>query len=260
MRPLHAAARLSKLARGLGGRETAVMRGQKRIAPQRGRLDEWSPSLLKAQLYHRILVDIIIGQLPPGARLDDKVLAVRYGGGANGGGLAGVREALSRLALEGLVVRRARVGTMVAPLDPEDAGEAFAARALIEIECAGLAARNATPDEARAIAATLAQGEALIRRGDMGALAAMDEAFHTAVASASHNSVLAKLVISLHHTTARFWLITEGTPSLSESHAALAQHRAVADAIAAGDAAKAEVAMRAALGEFPIALTRIRAG
>ena len=225
------------------------MKGQKRIAPQRARLDEWSPSLLKARLYHQLLVDIIIGELPPGARLDEKSLAARYG--LNGGGLAGVREALSRLALEGLVVRRARVGTMVAPLDPDDAGEAFAARALIEVECAGLAAKNATPAEAEAIRATLANGETLIRENDSRALAAMDEAFHIAVASASHNRTLAKLVMALHHSTARFWLITEGTPSLAESHAALAQHRAVAEAVAAGDAAKAQKAMAAALGEFP---------
>ena len=59
-------------------------------------------------------------------------LARRYGGG-----LAGIREALARLALEGLVVRRARVGTSVAPLDLAGAREAFEARCLIEVHCAG---------------------------------------------------------------------------------------------------------------------------
>ena len=76
------------------------------------RLDEWSPRLLKSRLYQRLLVDIIIGALPPNDQLDENALAKRYGGG-----LAGIREALARLALEGLVVRRARVGTSVAPLD-----------------------------------------------------------------------------------------------------------------------------------------------
>ncbi len=74
------------------------------------RLDEWSPRLLKSRLYQRILVDIIIGTLAPGEQLDEGALAKRYGGG-----LAGIREALARLSLEGLVVRRARVGTSVAP-------------------------------------------------------------------------------------------------------------------------------------------------
>src|ERR1700760_1460597 len=102
------------------------------------RLDEWSPQLLKSRLYGQLLVDIIIGALAPGERLDEQALAKRYGGG-----LAGIREALARLSLEGLVLRRARVGTMVAPLDLMEAREAFAARALVEVECAGLAARFA---------------------------------------------------------------------------------------------------------------------
>ena len=226
---------------------TERSRTQKTITPRRG--EEWSPSLLKSRLYGALLVDIIIGDLAPGQRLDEKALVTRYGG-HEGGGLAGVREALARLALEGLVVRRARVGTMVAPLDPEESREAFLARALIEISCAGLAARNATKAEVKAIRATFDGGEAAIQQNDLRALAAMDEAFHAAVAIASHNRTMAKLVTSLHHTTARFWLITAGPPSLEESYKALAQHRALADAIAAGDAAAAEAAMRVALGEL----------
>jgi len=233
-----------------------MARTQKKITPQQG--EEWSPSLLKSRLYGALLVDIIIGDLAPGQRLDEKALAARYGGGAPdnghkggghaGGGLAGVREALARLALEGLVVRRARVGTMVAPLDPGESREAFLARALIEIECAGLAARHATPAEVKAIRATFDGGEAAVKKNDRRALAAMDEAFHVAIAAASHNRVLAKLVTTLHHTTARFWLVTAGP--LAESYEALAQHRALADAIAAGDAPRAQAAMRVALGEL----------
>src|SRR6185312_4726315 len=148
------------------------------------RLDGWSPRLLKSRLYGQLLVDIIIGTLTPGERLDEQELAKRYGGG-----LAGIREALARLALEGLVIRRARVGTMVASLDLMEAREAFAARALVEIECAGLASRFATEADIAAIRATLAGAEKAIAKNDVRALAAMDEAFHVAVAEASHNRV-----------------------------------------------------------------------
>jgi DNA-binding GntR family transcriptional regulator len=227
------------------------MKSQKKISPLRGRLEEWSPSLLKSRLYNQILVDIITGMLEPGQRLDEKALARDYGGG-----LAGIRETLARLALEGLVVRRARVGTMVAPLDPDDARDAFAARALIEMECALLAARHATPDEVDTIRATLADGDDAIENNDTRALAAMDEAFHVAVASASHNRALAKLVMALHHTTARFWLITEDMPSLEESRKALAQHRALLDAIASGNGPRAQRAMQNALGDFPEEIRR----
>src|SRR5476649_2414072 len=145
------------------------------------RLDEWSPRLLKSRLYQRILVDIIIGALAPGEQLDENILAQRYGGG-----LAGVREALARLALEGLVVRRARVGTSVAPLDMAGAREAFEARCLVEIQCTGLAVRNASDGEIAAMRATLDGGEAAVEANDFRAVAAMDEAFHVAVAAGSH--------------------------------------------------------------------------
>ncbi len=242
-RPLGLAA---KLALAVPDGDSAAMKRPRKITPRRGQIEEWPPTLLKARLYNRLLVDIIIGELAPGQRLDEKALAQRYGGG-----LAGVREALARLALEGLVVRRARVGTMVAPLDPEEARDSFAARALIEMECAALAARRAKPVEIEAIGACLAVGEAAIAAKDSRALAAMDEAFHLAVASASHNRSFEKLVVGLHHSTARFWLISAGQPSLAESRKALAEHRAVAEAIAARDEERARRAMRLALGEFP---------
>lgn len=215
------------------------------------RLDEWSPRLLKSRLYGRILVDIIIGVLAPGEQLDENVLAERYGGG-----LAGVREALARLALEGLVVRRARVGTSVAPLDLAGAREAFEARCLVEVQCAGLAAQRASDEEIAAIRATLDDGEAAVRANDQAALAAMDEAFHVAVATASHNRALAKIVVSLHHQTARYWLYAMREPGDSDGMGALNEHRALADAIASRDVEKCRAMMLKVLGDFPSDMKR----
>lgn len=215
------------------------------------RLDEWSPRLLKSRLYQRILVDIIIGALAPNEQLDENVLAGRYGGG-----LAGIREALARLALEGLVVRRARVGTSVAPLDLTGAREAFEARCLVEVQCAGLAAQRATEEEIAAIRATLEDGEAAVRANDQAALAAMDEAFHVAVATASHNRSLAKIVVSLHHQTARYWLYAMREPGDSDGMRALSEHRALADAIARRDVELARTEMMTVLGDFPSEMKR----
>src|SRR3954468_6920135 len=219
------------------------------------RLDEWSPRLLKSRLYGRILVDIIIGALAPGEQLDENVLASRYGGG-----LAGIREALARLALEGLVVRRARVGTSVAPLDLAGAREAFEARCLIEVQCAGLAAQRATDDEIAAIRATLDDGETAVRDDDQGALAAMDEASHVAGATASHNRSLAKMVVSLHHQTARYWLYAMRGPSSDDGVAALNEHRGLADAIASRNVERARAEMLKVLGDFPAEMKRTLEG
>jgi DNA-binding GntR family transcriptional regulator len=211
-----------------------------------GRPDEWSPTLIKSRLYGQLLVDIIIGKLAPCERLDEQALVRRYGGG-----LAGIRDALARLALEGLVQRKARVGTLVAPLDPVEACEAFEARALIEVECAGLAARKASDADIAAIRATLAGGETAVRENDVRALAAMDEAFHVAVATASGNRIMARMVTILHHQTARFWLYDMRAPKPAESLAALAAHADLADIIAARDHLRARTVMRELLGDFP---------
>lgn len=224
------------------------------------RLDEWSPRLLKSRLYHRLLMDIIIGKLAPNAQLDENALAHRYGGG-----LAGIREALTRLALEGLVVRRARVGTSVAPLDVISAREAFEARCLIEVHCAALAAQHATEAEIDAIRATLADGEQFIAEQDDAALAAMDEAFHVAVASASHNRTLAKMVVTLHHQTARYWLYAMKAPGgdvagHQQDLAVLAEHRGLVDVIAGRDPEKARAAMLTVLGDFPAEMKRTLEG
>jgi len=214
-------------------------------------LDEWAPSLLKARLYNRLLVDIIIGDLRPGEQLDESALVRRYEGG-----LAGIRDALARLALEGLVVRKARVGTTVALLDLAEARDAFEARRLVEIHCAGLAAQAASEADVLAIRATLAEGEAAVAANDSRGLAAMDEAFHVAVAAASGNRTLAKMVVTLHHQTARYWLYHMQAPSPGESLAALAEHRAVADAIAARDVHRARTRMEKTLGDFPADVKR----
>jgi len=215
------------------------------------RLDEWSPRLLKSRLYQRLLVDIIIGALAPGEQLDENILARRYGGG-----LAGIREALARLALEGLVVRRARVGTSVAPLDLMGAREAFEARRLVEVHCAGLAATHASDAEIAAIRTTLDDGEAAVEDNDQAALAAMDEAFHVAVAAASGNRALAKMVVTLHHQTARYWLYAMRGPSADDGIAALNEHRDLAEAIASRNVERAQAEMLKVLGDFPAEMKR----
>ena len=210
-------------------------------------LDEWAPSLLKARVYGRILVDIITGALKPDEQLDENALARRYGGG-----LAGVRDALEGAGWrwKGWCCARPVSAPRWRRWILAGARDAFEARRLVEIHCAGLAAANAKPEQIAAIRATLADGEAAVEANDTSALAAMDEAFHVAVAAAGGNRTLAKMVVTLHHQTARHWLIG-AAPSPDESLTALEEGRALADAIAAHDPVRARALMERTLGDFP---------
>lgn len=206
-------------------------------------IDDWSPDLQKSKAYEQILLDITLGVLPPNARVDEQGLADRYGIG-----LAGVRDALGRLALEGMVQRRARSGTVITPLDVEEFDDSFAVRRLLEPEGASLAARHATEDEIKTIITALDHADQAIEKQDFRSLLIMDKRFHRAVAVASHNVTLARIVIALHHKAARYWYHSMVSRPIEERIEDVAAHRAVAEAIAARDPDKAGTAMILVLG------------
>ena len=93
-------------------------------------------TLLRESAYEAIRDAIVRGELAPGAFVRDTDLAARLGLSR-----APVRDALSRLADEGLVESKPQSYTRVTPLDPRDVRDAAAVvRAMHE-----LAARTAVP-------------------------------------------------------------------------------------------------------------------
>jgi DNA-binding GntR family transcriptional regulator len=205
----------------------------------------WSPDLRKSKVYEQILLDILVGALPPDARLDEQDLALAYGAG-----LAGVREALGRLALEGLVVRRPRAGTTVAPLDLMEMQETFEARRLIEPHCAALAAENATAEDVAELARVIDEGETAANEGDHRALVVAGQSYRAALVSAGGNLTLGRILLPLQCKVARFWAwsMTHDLRPRFGDH--IAQGRAVVARIAAGDPSGAHrAALRALVGQ-----------
>jgi DNA-binding GntR family transcriptional regulator len=212
---------------------------------------DWSQGLLKARIYEQILLDIILGELRPLGVLDEKALASRYAAG-----LSGVREALGRLALEGLVVRRPRVGTVVAPLDIREIEHAYQVRHMLEARTAALAAQKASDADIEAIVGAFDGAEAAITAGDFRAMLAMDRVFHRAVATATQNPVLSRYVIALQNVATRFWVYAMEKQSPAEQLEDVHLHRRLAAAIAARDPAAAEAAAARLVGDPPSAYPR----
>ncbi len=50
--------------------------------------------------------------------------------------------------------------------------------------------------------------EGAVARRDLRALMVMDQRFHAAIARASRNATLARIVIPLQHKAARFWVFS----------------------------------------------------
>jgi len=207
---------------------------------------EQEADLKRDAAYERILLDIICGNLAPGEWVDETALAERYAAGR-----AGVRDALLRLALEGLVERRPRLGTVVSSPSVFELQQVFELRVQIEGQCAALAARNARPREIEAINASLTDVNHAIANADWRLLVCCDRSFHHAMAAAAHNVWLERTLITLHNSALRFWHHALPRRPVKAVKDEMASHRAVAAAIAAHDPVAAQAAMRAVLSEFP---------
>ncbi|HEX4741467.1 MAG TPA: GntR family transcriptional regulator [Caulobacteraceae bacterium] len=201
-------------------------------------LGVWPRNLQKAQAYEQILMDIILGHLPAGARLEERSLARRYGAG-----LAGVRAALNRLALEELVVRKARSATLVTTLDLEEVRQTFEARRLLEPHCVALAAGRNCSAEVAALRRAFDGAHEALEVGDRKSVVLMDLRFHAILARSSGNCVLARLLIALQHKAARFWAHVLASTAPDTSLAEIAEHLAIVDAIERRDAEGAREAV-----------------
>jgi len=150
---------------------------------------------LTSKLVKRIAADIMSGKLPPGSRLPTEQEIVN----ATGVSRTVVREAVSALRADGLVITRQGVGAFVSPdaqqrpfrINPEELRsikevlKVFELRIGIETEAAGFAAERRTAQHLAAMTSCLKLIDREIDQGETAADA--DFAFHKAVLSAVDN-------------------------------------------------------------------------
>lgn len=202
--------------------------------------------LKNERAYETLLLEIICGSLRAGDAVDELSLADTYGMPR-----AGVRDALSRLALEGLVDRRPRLGTVVTDIGAIELQQIFALRVQLEGSAAALAATNATKKDVAALNAAFVGVDKVIAEGDHRALIRMDLTFHQALGEATHNRWLAKVTNTLLVGGLRFWHYSLTRRSPETLRVEIDAHLKVAKAIAIGDPEAAQLAMREILAEFP---------
>ncbi|MFE6767221.1 GntR family transcriptional regulator [Streptomyces sp. NPDC057689] len=173
------------------------------------------------------------GAYLPGTRLRERELAE-----ALGVSRVPVREALVRLATEGLVVLEPRRGARVRRLTLRDVDELFDLRLSLEV----FAARRAAEIVARGgchdvLGKVLDEAGAATARGDTAGIAAANTAFHAELITMTGNRLLQSSLqpsLGLMH-----WLFRlTGTERGAEQHCA--EHRQIRDAIGAGRARLAE--------------------
>lgn len=108
-----------------------------------------------------------------------------------------VRDALRRLAAEGLLTFEPHLGATVPNWSPDDLDEIFMLRAMLEGAAADLAASRATSaqvDELERLTDVMAAAAALDGGIDLGAVAAANQTFHRLVIEASDSPRLGRLI------------------------------------------------------------------
>ncbi len=193
------------------------------------------PPTVAGEVHRRLRQQLLLGAWPPGTRLREAELAERFGVSRTP-----VREAVRRLLQEGLLESRPTQGVRVREPDLRAALDAYGVREQLEGSAARLAAERASADDRRALRRLLDRVEAASSE-DEAAQVEADLAFHRRVAELSANEPLIKALETLagHVTPLKVHTRDQNAAATTRS-----QHRAVADAIAAGDGAAAEAAMR----------------
>lgn len=168
-----------------------------------------------------------------------------------------VREAIARLRSDGLVVTRQGLGAFVAEsleavpfriesqpgVAKRNVRELFEFRLGIEAEAAALAAERALPAQLEAIGSSLHAMVAAIRDGRDGV--EEDFQFHRAIAMATNNAMYRNFLAFLErHLRQQIVATRRNTAAAGRTDEVVAEHRAIYEAIARGDANAARDAAR----------------
>jgi DNA-binding GntR family transcriptional regulator len=192
--------------------------------------------------YERIRAQIVNGRFPPQTRLHQGELATSFGISRTS-----VREALHKLTSESLVeFHRHRGFFVAAPLKLEAVLARLEVRLLLEAGIARLAAERRTDEDVAALQRAV-QGEARAR--STRAAHDLSREFHILLARATGNDELVRMLDSLWTVDVGRQLLARRVTSSTWQAEDVAEHEAIAEAVADGDADRAAELMHSHIAE-----------
>jgi len=185
---------------------------------------------------------IVTLELAPSSVIDAPALMEETGLGRTP-----IREALQRLAAEGLVNIVPRRGMFVADISITDLQKIFEVRMILVGFCARLAAQRITKDQIAQMEAVLRDLEQ-VQDGDSKALIAIDRHFQQLLYEAAGNEFLAEALNRLYDLDLRLWHLF--LDRLGDVQDSVEQHWGVIEALKAGDGAQAEALIQQHIADF----------
>lgn len=186
--------------------------------------------------YQDVRTQILSGALRPGVEFSELELADQLSMSKTP-----VREALGRLAAEGLIEAFPRRGYRVTPVTVKDINDLFAIRAMTEGTAAAMAALNLTAEDLDRLEA-LAEARYEPSQGEsVQSFVQANRAFHIAIAEGANNSrLLAMVAAHLDECTRLFYL---GARSRDVNPETSKDHRHIVDVLRRRDPEQARAAM-----------------
>lgn len=176
--------------------------------------------------------EIITGSLTPGTELHEVALA-----GSFGVSRGPIREALGRLATEGLVTIRPRRGAVVRALSSEEFIEAYQVREALEMMAVRLAVPKLTAEDLDALERLVEDMATLAEAGDVQGFFEANTAFHQRFFEIAGNRMLAGFYRQLRGQIDRHRL--RSLELRGDLRRSTVEHRAILSAARAGDVERA---------------------
>lgn len=180
---------------------------------------------------------IATGEYAPGMRLDESELAEEFGVSRTP-----IREALIQLDSEGLVEMRPRRGAVVVEVSPQRLCEMFEVMAELEGMCARLAARRLSAEDRAELVAAHEASQSALQGDDPNTYFYLNERFHHAIYSASHNQFLIEQARQLQRRLRPYRRMQLHVRDRVK--ASFEEHDGITQAIIAGDGERAAQLLR----------------
>jgi DNA-binding GntR family transcriptional regulator len=195
--------------------------------------------------YETLHDEILSLELKPGQMLDETRLADRFGMSRSP-----VREALIRLAGDGLVVTLANRSTVVAPIDIASFPKYVEALDIAQRVTARLAAELRSEADIKTIAKRQKEFEAAVRTGDHLAMSEANKRFHMAIAEAGRNPYFATFYERLLDQGRRMLHLHFEFIERTQGYLLTEEHGQMVEAIRARDADRADALAHAHTRQF----------
>jgi GntR family transcriptional regulator, rspAB operon transcriptional repressor len=191
---------------------------------------------MREQIYVLVRRLILTCIIPPGAIIDEKMIAARLGVSRTP-----VREAVKKLTDEHLVDVVAQSATRAARIDRHEVEQAFLIRRALEMESAAQAAGRMRREDTETLSGILDRHALAIERRRFGDAIRQDDKFHRAIAEISDLPRLWGAIEISKGQLDRCRHIM--LPKKGEGEATLAQHRDIIRALESRDPESARAAM-----------------